>query len=71
MPNRKNKKNPAKRNKRKQKPPGSLPQGMPRGMGRPTLVLKAHALIANSVSNVNLKQINIVPTLSIFGPDVL
>lgn len=39
--------------------------------GRPTLVLKAHALIAQNISGVNIKQINIAPTASIFGADVI
>jgi hypothetical protein len=41
------------------------------GSGRPTLVLKAHALINQSLTGVNVKQINIAPTASVFGPDVL
>jgi hypothetical protein len=38
---------------------------------RPTLVLKAHALINQNISGVNAKQINIIPTLSIFGNDII
>jgi hypothetical protein len=34
-------------------------------------VLKAHALISQTLTDVNLKQINIAPTLSIFNADVL
>jgi hypothetical protein len=39
--------------------------------GQPTLKLKAHALISQNITGVNIKQINIAPTLSIFGADVL
>jgi hypothetical protein len=38
---------------------------------RPTLVLKAHALISQSITAVNIKQINIAPTASIFPADIL
>jgi len=38
---------------------------------RPTLVVKAHALISQSITSVNVKQINIAPTVSAFPADVL
>jgi len=40
-------------------------------VGRPTLILKAHALINQNITGVNVKQINIAPSVSIFGGDVL
>jgi hypothetical protein len=39
--------------------------------GRPTLILKAHALINQNITGVNAKQINIAPSASVFGADVL
>lgn len=39
--------------------------------GKPTLILKAHALISSNVTGVNVKQINITPTLSDFNLDVV
>lgn len=34
-------------------------------------MLKAHALINQNITGVNIKQINIAPSISIFGADVL
>jgi hypothetical protein len=36
------------------------------GRGRPTLMLKGHLMINQNVTSVNVKQINIAPTLSSF-----
>jgi hypothetical protein len=44
------------------------PRGQP---GRPTLVLKAKVIINQNITGVNLKQINIIPTASVFGGDVI
>jgi hypothetical protein len=35
------------------------------------VVLKAHALISQNITNINVKQINIIPTVSIFSADIL
>lgn len=40
-------------------------------VSKPTLVLRAHTLIAQNVTGVNIKQINIAPSLQVFGGDVL
>jgi len=39
--------------------------------GRPTLILRGHTQISNTLTGVNVKQINIIPTLSVFGADIL
>lgn len=38
---------------------------------RPTLVLRPHLLITQNVTSVNLKQINVIPTLSLCNPSIL
>lgn len=38
---------------------------------RSTFSTDAHVLISQNITGVNIKQINIAPTLSIFGPKVL
>jgi len=51
-----------------------LPKNSNRPMNngnQPTLVLKAHALITQNITGVNVKQINIIPTLSIFNARIL
>jgi len=53
--------------------PSTRPRRPPNGERRdhPTVVLKSHTLIAQSLTNVNIKQLNIVPSLGITGPDIL
>jgi len=41
------------------------------GGSRPTLVLKGRYLIAQNITGVNVKQINIIPTLSTLSADVI
>jgi hypothetical protein len=67
-PNRKKKKN---SQRQKVKQGNRRPRRQPSSGGRPTLILKAKALVNQNISLVNVKQINIAPTVSIFGPDVL
>jgi hypothetical protein len=43
-----------------------------RGQGyQPTLVLRTHTLINQNITGVNIKQVNIIPTASIFSADIL
>jgi len=53
-----------------QYPPGKRGGGISRRQP-PTLVLKAHAQINQTLTGVNVKQVNIIPTLSVFGADIL
>jgi hypothetical protein len=39
-------------------------------MSKPTLILKGRFVINNNVTAINVKQINIIPTLSALGADV-
>lgn len=73
MPN-KNKMNGRRMNgkRRSRRNNGFINRGLaPRGRSHPTLVLKAKTIINNTISGVNVKQINILPTADIFGADVL
>lgn len=51
---------------RKQRKARPKPKGRSNASQRPTLVLDVHAQISQSISGVNIKQINIMPTASVF-----
>ena len=59
-------KNHKKRNFKGKPPRGKVNVKGRGGSLRPTLVLKGHVMISQNITAVNLKQINIAPTLSIF-----
>lgn len=39
--------------------------------GKPSLILKANIEIAQNITAIDLKQINIIPTLANVNPDIL
>jgi hypothetical protein len=60
---------PAKKSKnsnRKGKNKGKSRQASNANVSRPTLILRDHLMITQNVSGVNIKQINLAPTLSAF-----
>jgi hypothetical protein len=73
MKSRNNKQHPKNANRGKNRPKRSQNRDFDfsGARGKPTLVLKAHALVSQNISGVNVKQINIAPTASVFGADIV
>lgn len=59
------------RNRKKNKGSGKAGTYPANTNSKPTVVLKANVLISQTITAVNAKQINIIPTLSICSNDIL